>query len=801
MAVSSRASAGGSPPVLPGGPRRPSVWWRLGHAAARRHRAVLAAWLVLVAGSFVLVPGLVERATAPDVRVEGSDSTAGARMLERGFPRLGAEQMMMVFASTTLSDADEPYQRAMSDAARAVAAQPMVGGVDLLPPVPGQDRRRAYATVGVNGDPRARQEAAPVLLRAAGDAASRASGGRVRVHLVGESAMVAEVKRTDLADLRRAELFAVPLALLALLAGLRSAGAAVTVLLVAGTVPVTALGALAAASALGAGVNTFMLAVAATVGLGLGLDYALLILLRYRQSRAAGHDRPEAAALAVSTAGRTAGWCALGVALTAAALMVVRTPLIRTMAAGVSLAAVIAAAVAVTLLPAAVVAADRWLHRRHRSVATTGSGGLLRRHRPAATTRSGGLHRRHRLAAVAGPGGLHRRKHSDATVGAGGPGGRDHPAAAGGPGMLDGRADLDAVDGHGSEDGWGRWARHLMRHPVAYTLVCAGVLLGAAAPVTGLRLGFDLDRPSIAETDFGRGLAHMEADRVSSALAVVLPHPAGTPPVDTAALVMALQRDPGVALVLPSDNGRDTTVVLVLIRTHIDEQATTELARQITRQFVPASLPPGQRAHVTGPNVIFSDLMEETTVQLGTVIPLVLGCSLLFLLVTFRSVLLPLKAVLMNALAVTAAFGLLTLATRHLPHLVGDEVNTLIPLLAFTLVFGLSIDYEIFLIHRIAEHYHAHGDNEAAVVHGLRHTARPITVAAAVMVVTFAALLTADRHHLVQLGLTVAVAIVLDATVIRLALVPALMRILGARNWWLPASLARLLPAAGHSSR
>ena len=142
---------------------------------------------------------------------------------------------------------------------------------------------------------------------------------------------------------------------------------------------------------------------------------------------------------------------------------------------------------------------------------------------------------------------------------------------------------------------------------------------------------------------------------------------------------------------------------------------------------------------MTGPNVIFSDLMDKTTTQLSTVVLLVLGCSMVFLLVTFRSILLPIKAVLMNLLAVTAAFGLLTLATRHLPHLVGSQVNTLIPLLAFTLVFGLSIDYEIFLIHRIGEHYHAIGDNTAAVVHGLRHTARPITMAAAVMVVTFAA--------------------------------------------------------------
>ncbi|GGP07424.1 MMPL family transporter [Nonomuraea glycinis] len=764
MTLSPRTSTGELRP-LPGGGRR-SLWRRLGDLAARRHRAVLAAWLAVAALSAILIPGLVERAIAPVVRVEGSTSLAGARLVEQGFPQLGAEQLMMIFASATLSDADEPYQRALHDAVRAATALPQVGGVQLLPVLPGQDRRHAYAIVGVNGDQRARQAALPVLLSATKQAAGRASGSRVDVHLVGESALLAEEKRTDLADLRRAELLAVPLSLLVLLVGLRSVGAALAVMGVAGVVTVTTLGVLGLASLLGTSADTFMLAVAATVGLALGLDYALLTLFRYRHSRTAGHAPHQAAAIAVSTAGRTATWCAVGVALTATTLLVVRTPMIRAMGAAASLSAVVAAAAAVTLLPAVLVAADRWLLRRgsHTRARRAGGAGPESRAQPQ-VRRAGG----------AGSGSCIRRWVRIVGWGRGSRGRR-----------------------RGRRDGWGWWARHLMRHPVAYTLACAGVLLIAAAPVTELRLGFDLDRDSIAGTDFGRGLAYMEADQISSALGVVLPHPAGTPPVDTAALVATLERDAKVAFTTSVDNGRDLTIVVVIIRTHLDEPATTALARQITRQFVPATLPPGQEALVTGPNVIFSDLMDETTAQLSTVVLLVLGCSMVFLLVTFRSILLPIKAVLMNLLAVTAAFGLLTLATRHLPHLVGSQVNTLIPLLAFTLVFGLSIDYEIFLIHRIGEHYHAIGDNTAAVVHGLRHTARPITMAAAVMVVTFAALLTAHRYHLVQLGLAVAVAITLDATVIRLALVPALMRILGTRNWWLPPPLARLLK--GHPS-
>ncbi|WP_169808615.1 MMPL family transporter [Microtetraspora niveoalba] len=722
--------------------RRPLAQY-LGGTAARRSRMVLAVWLVLLAGAAVTAPGLLLRTAAPAVRVDGSSSLAGARLLERGFPRLGTEQTLLVFASPVLAVADPAYQRGLQAATAAVSAQPGVGGVQLLPPVPGQDGRRLYALVGLNGDQRARQEALPSLRAAARRAAHEASGSRLDVHVVGEGAMLAEAKRADLADLRRAELVAVPVAFLALLVGLSAVGAAATVLLTAGTVMVTALGALGAASLLGAEVDTFMLAVAATVGMGLGLDYALLILLRYRQARTAGRDRHEAVDVAMGTAGRTAAWCALAIVLTAGALLVVRTPMIRGMVAAVTVAAVVAAAAAVTLLPAALVTADRWLDRG-------------RPRWPGARARARRVTPRHE--------GRHRG--------------------------------VSACDGD-DLGGWGRWARHLMRHPVAYTLACAAVLAAAAAPVTGLRLGVDLDRASIARTDLGRGLAYMEADGVSSALAVVLPHPAGGPPVDSWGLLSALRADPSVAFAAPLDNGRDLTVVIAVARTPIDDPASAELAERITREYAPATLPPGGRVLVTGPNAILADLVEESTAQLGTVIALVLGCSLLFLLVSFRSVLLPIKAVVMNVLAVTAAFGLLTLATRLVPGLVGHQVNTLIPLLAFTLVFGLSIDYEMFLIHRISEHYRHGGDNTAAVVHGLRHTARPITVAAAVMVAVFAALLTAHRHELAQLGLAVATAITLDATVIRLALVPALMRILGGRNWWLPGPLARLLPAPG----
>lgn len=141
---------------------------------------------------------------------------------------------------------------------------------------------------------------------------------------------------------------------------------------------------------------------------------------------------------------------------------------------------------------------------------------------------------------------------------------------------------------------------------------------------------------------------------------------------------------------------------------------------------------------------------------------------------------------------------MLTLCFQHAGP--AGEINIVVPLLTFTMVFGLSMDYEVFLVHRICEHYRRTGDNTAAVLHGLRHTARPITLAAAVMIVAFAGLLFTHRSDLQQTGFAVAVAVAIDATLIRIILVPALMRLLGHRNWWLPRPLAGLLPPFGPSA-
>ncbi|MGA7705357.1 MAG: MMPL family transporter, partial [Solirubrobacteraceae bacterium] len=194
------------------------------------------------------------------------------------------------------------------------------------------------------------------------------------------------------------------------------------------------------------------------------------------------------------------------------------------------------------------------------------------------------------------------------------------------------------------------------------------------------------------------------------------------------------------------------------------------------------------------------DFSAETISKLPVVLGITLGMALLFLLVVFRSVVLPVKAVLMNLLATGATLGLVVVIFQdgHGEGLLGfaspGYIQTYLPLFMFVMLFGLSMDYEVFLIRRMQEAWVKTGDNRFAVASGVEHTARPITAAAAIMVAVFGSFVTVGILELQQFGFALAAAIAIDATLIRLVLVPALMCLLGQRNWWLPAWLERRLP-------
>lgn len=217
------------------------------------------------------------------------------------------------------------------------------------------------------------------------------------------------------------------------------------------------------------------------------------------------------------------------------------------------------------------------------------------------------------------------------------------------------------------------------------------------------------------------------------------------------------------------------------------------LVQRIRTQIVPAAAPPGHSALVGGSSALVTDLLAETSAKLWWVIGCVLAMMFALLVVVLRSLLLPLKAILMSLLATGAAFGSTVLLFQGNG---GDNVSDLagpgviwpqVPLVVFVLLFGLSTDYELFLVRRIQEEYRATGDNRRSVAIGLRRTARPISLAAAILAVAFGSLLVSDVSGLRVFGFAIAVALIIDATMVRLILVPALMQIMGRWNWWFPA--------------
>jgi uncharacterized membrane protein YdfJ with MMPL/SSD domain len=337
---------------------------------------------------------------------------------------------------------------------------------------------------------------------------------------------------------------------------------------------------------------------------------------------------------------------------------------------------------------------------------------------------------------------------------------------------------------------WQRWTDGVMRRPVLAVGATAAVLLALAAPVLGMSTGSGaLDQfPSDHETRRGvEAAAALTGPGAASPVQVVV---RGADPGAAADRVRAaLDDDPGVARVAAPVTARDGDAVLVSAEPR--DQGESDAAKATVerlRETLPAAAGPGARVDIGGVSASQVDITDLISGSMWKILLFLLGLSYVVLLVLLRSVVLPLKAVLMNLLSVGAAFGLLSL--------IYDSVDTLTPPLVLAVVFGLSMDYEVFLLSRIRERYEATGDTRTAVAEGLAASARTITSAALIMVAVFGVFIAVGVPSIQQIGLGTAVAIALDATLVRLILVPAAMELMGDWNWYLPRPLARVLPRA-----
>ncbi|MHB9858099.1 MMPL family transporter [Streptomyces sp. YIM S03343] len=498
-------------------------------------------------------------------------------------------------------------------------------------------------------------------------------------------------------------------------------------------------------------IPTFAPVLGSMVGLGVGIDYALFVLARHREYLAQGVEPHDAAGRAVATAGRPVVFAGGTVVVSILGMAVANVPFMTVGGIAVSIVVLIMVIASVTLLPAFLGAAGPRLAR---------------------PGRLGRAHRIGRLGRFIRP----RRPARRRTTASG-------PVTA---------------------PGWRRWIGHVNRHPVPYAIGAAGLLLAAALPLFGLRVGLP-DDGSLPESRTERRAYDLVAEGFgpgTNGPLVVAVDPAGDPGI-VDRLVRGVAADPGIASVAPArvDQATGIATLVVFPTTGPQERATADTVARLRADVLPAAVGRGPAsAHVGGAAASLSDVGRRTSQRLPVFVTAVLALSFVLLMLVFRSVLVPLKAVLLNLLSIGAAYGILVAVFQWGwgGALIGLEATvpivSFIPMFLFAILFGLSMDYEVFLLSRVREEYLRTGDNNTAIVRGVSGTARIITSAALIMVAVFLSFVAAEGPSTKMFGLGLATAIFVDATLVRMVLVPATMTLLGRANWWLPGWLDSVLP-------
>jgi RND superfamily putative drug exporter len=348
--------------------------------------------------------------------------------------------------------------------------------------------------------------------------------------------------------------------------------------------------------------------------------------------------------------------------------------------------------------------------------------------------------------------------------------------------------------------GWARWAQMVARRPWPWLVLGVAILLALSIPFLNLRLGTDDNgtaapgsQPRVAFDLLAKGFG----PGFNGPLLVVVP---GKPdPAALGKLDGALKGAPGIAAVsppVPAPDGQ-AAVIYATPTTAPGDLETETLVSRLRDDVIP---PTGVTAYVGGQTAYAVDLADKISARLPQVILTVIGLSFVLLLLAFRSILLPIKAAVMNLLSIGAAYGIVTLVFQEGAnewiglHGVHIPIESFVPLMMFAILFGLSMDYEVFLLSACHEQWQRLGDARQAVIAGIASTGRVITSAALIMVSVFAAFIANDNVTVKQFGLGMAVAVAVDATIVRCLLVPAVMVLLGKHAWWLPRWLDRWLP-------
>jgi len=725
------------------------VLYRLARFCVRYRFAVLAAWILLTV-ALVGVSHRLGDKTNDSVTLPGTNSQQAADALSKSFPDQanGSSPIVLHVANGKLTDSK--YSQAVNQAAADVAKAPDVASV--VNPLTSQgasalskDQSTGYLSVTLSVSPGAMSvDDAQTIIDAA---AKPAQAAGIQVETGGQLGDKVSKPSTEISEL---------IGILAAMVILTlTFGTVVAMLLPIAT---AILGLASTLSIIQILSHTFTVStvaptLATMIGLGVGIDYALFIVTRHFRGLKDGLDLRESIARAVATSGGAVTFAGGTVTIALVSLAVAGIPLVTTMGLMAAVAVVVAVLAALTLLPA--------------------------------------------ILAIVGPGINALRVR-----------GR-HPAD------------------HSKQGLWARWAAGVVRRPLVSALAALAILIPLAIPLLSLTLG-QKDVAALSTSTTARRAYDLISDNFGPGtngpllVAVSLGSPAqassasgssssqgstGSDPRASDPRLQTLEKDvsqtPGVAAVSPVQiNQAGTTAYFnAVATTGPAEQATANLVSKLRSSVIPeAEKGTNMRAYVGGSTASNVDLASDISSKLLLQILVVIALSFLLLMLAFRSAVIPAQAAIMNLLSIGAAYGVLIAVFQFgwLHGLIGLDsavpIVSYVPLFMFAVLFGLSMDYEVFLVSQIKEHADAGEGPKHAVVSGLLTSGRVITAAATIMVFVFGSFVLNGDPTVKQFGIGLAVAVILDATVVRCLLVPARMASLGRANWYLPRWLGRILP-------